>query len=129
MKKQNIGTMFDSWLREEGVYEQVSANAIKRILARQDDKIFGFLEGKRRIVGDVENTIPASDWKALTTITNEEAMAHASRVFGSEEKADAWLRRPNPRHERRRTIELMDTPEGRAKVEGMLIQIDDGMFT
>ena len=66
MKKQNIGTMFDSWLREEGVYEQVSANAIKRILARQDDKIFGFLEGKRRIVGDVENTIPASDWKRLT---------------------------------------------------------------
>jgi hypothetical protein len=35
MKKKNIGSSFDSWLREEGLYEQVTANAIKRVLARQ----------------------------------------------------------------------------------------------
>ena len=35
MKKKNIGSSFDSWLREEGIYEQVSANAIKRVVARQ----------------------------------------------------------------------------------------------
>ena len=35
MKKKNIGSSFDSWLREEGVYEEVSANAIKRVVARQ----------------------------------------------------------------------------------------------
>jgi|ERR1700691_2399439 antitoxin HicB len=35
MKKQNIGSSFDSWLREEGIYEDVTAGAIKRILARQ----------------------------------------------------------------------------------------------
>jgi len=35
MKKRNIGSSFDSWLREEGVYEEVTAGAIKRILARQ----------------------------------------------------------------------------------------------
>lgn len=35
MKKRNIGSTFDSWLREEGIYEQVSANAIKRAIARQ----------------------------------------------------------------------------------------------
>ena len=27
-----------------------------------ENEIFGFLEGKVRIVGDVENTIPLSDW-------------------------------------------------------------------
>jgi prevent-host-death family protein len=27
-----------------------------------DDEIFGFLAGKGRIVGDIENTIPLSDW-------------------------------------------------------------------
>ena len=27
-----------------------------------DDAIFGYLKGKGRIVGDVENTIPVSDW-------------------------------------------------------------------
>jgi phage-related protein len=35
MKKKNIGSSFDSWLREEGIYEEVSAAAIKRVLARQ----------------------------------------------------------------------------------------------
>ena len=35
MKKQNIGSTFDSWLREEGLYEEVTATAIKRVLARQ----------------------------------------------------------------------------------------------
>ena len=35
MKKKNIGSSFDSWLREEGIYEEVSAKAIKRVVARQ----------------------------------------------------------------------------------------------
>ena len=35
MKKQNIGSSFDSWLEEEGIREQVTAGAIKRVLARQ----------------------------------------------------------------------------------------------
>jgi antitoxin HicB len=35
MKKKNIGSTFDSWLREEGIYEEASAGAIKRVLARQ----------------------------------------------------------------------------------------------
>ena len=35
MKKKNIGSSFDSWLREEGVYQEVTTTAIKRVLARQ----------------------------------------------------------------------------------------------
>ena len=35
MKKKNIGSSFDSWLREEGIQEDVSAVALKRVLARQ----------------------------------------------------------------------------------------------
>ena len=35
MKKKNIGTSFDSWLREEGIYEEVTATAIKRVISRQ----------------------------------------------------------------------------------------------
>ena len=33
--KKNTGSTFDSWLREEGIYEEVSENAIKRVIARQ----------------------------------------------------------------------------------------------
>jgi antitoxin HicB len=35
VKKKNMGSSFDSWLREEGIYEDVTATAIKRVLARQ----------------------------------------------------------------------------------------------
>jgi len=35
MKKENIGSSFDSWLEEEGIREQVTTRAIKRVLARQ----------------------------------------------------------------------------------------------
>jgi DNA-binding Xre family transcriptional regulator len=35
MKKSNVGSSFDSWLREEGIYEEVTATALKRVLARQ----------------------------------------------------------------------------------------------
>lgn len=35
MKKKNIGSSFDSWLREEDIYEDTTATALKRVLARQ----------------------------------------------------------------------------------------------
>jgi predicted XRE-type DNA-binding protein len=35
VKKKNIGSSFDSWLHEEGLYEETTSNAIKRVLARQ----------------------------------------------------------------------------------------------
>ena len=35
MKRENMGSSFDDWLREEGIYEKVTAAAIKRVLARQ----------------------------------------------------------------------------------------------
>lgn len=33
--KKNVGTSFDSWLEEEGIRQEVTACAIKRVLARQ----------------------------------------------------------------------------------------------
>ncbi|MEO5825752.1 MAG: XRE family transcriptional regulator [Gemmatimonadales bacterium] len=35
MKKKAIGSSFDSWLREEGIYEEASSVALKRVVARQ----------------------------------------------------------------------------------------------
>jgi hypothetical protein len=34
MKKKNIGGSFDDWLREEGIYEETTAAAIKRVLEK-----------------------------------------------------------------------------------------------
>src|SRR5215475_7349089 len=38
-KRSRIGSSFDKFLREEGIYEEVTARAIKRVLARQLDTI------------------------------------------------------------------------------------------
>ena len=35
MNKKNTGSSLDSWLRDEGIYEDVASAAIKRVLARQ----------------------------------------------------------------------------------------------
>ena len=35
--KGRIGSTLDDFLKEEGIYEEVSAHAIKRVLARQLD--------------------------------------------------------------------------------------------
>lgn len=34
MKKENIGSKFDDWLREEGLYEETTAVAVRRVLER-----------------------------------------------------------------------------------------------
>ena len=34
-KKGRIGSSFDDFLKQEGIYEEVTARAIKRVLARQ----------------------------------------------------------------------------------------------
>ncbi len=54
MKKKNIGSSLDSLLREEGMYEEVTAAAIKRVLARQvaaamKEKRFSKAEMARRM--------------------------------------------------------------------------------
>ena len=54
MKEKNIGSSFDSWIREEGIYEEVTATAIKRVLTRQVEaamkaKKFSKAEMARRI--------------------------------------------------------------------------------
>jgi hypothetical protein len=46
MKKQNIGSTFDSWLHEEGLYEDVSAGAIKRTLALSPTQTCGIAKNR-----------------------------------------------------------------------------------
>ena len=38
-KKGRIGSSFDEFLKEEGLYEEVTARAIKRVIARQLDAL------------------------------------------------------------------------------------------
>ncbi len=49
-------------------------------------------------------------------------------VYGSRERALAWLRKPHARLDERTPLSLLNTDTGSRIVEEMLIQIDEGMF-
>jgi putative toxin-antitoxin system antitoxin component (TIGR02293 family) len=52
----------------------------------------------------------------------------AETVYGSRERALAWLRKPHPRINGRTPLSLLQTDTGSRIVEELLIQIDEGMF-
>ncbi|MDQ2774438.1 MAG: MbcA/ParS/Xre antitoxin family protein [Acidobacteriota bacterium] len=53
----------------------------------------------------------------------------ADRIFGDYEKALAWLRTPDGRMNGRTALSLLQTESGGRLVEGMLWQIDEGMYS
>ncbi len=52
----------------------------------------------------------------------------AESVYGSRERALAWLRRPHPRLQDRTPLSYLKTDSGSRVIEGLLVQIDEGMF-
>src|SRR5712692_6215317 len=86
MKKKNIGSSFDSWLREEGIYDEVSATAIKRVVARQveaamKEKRFSKAEMARRMHTSraALNRLLDPDNAAVTLITLQKAATAVGR--------------------------------------------------
>lgn len=55
-------------------------------------------------------------------------VAQTESVFGSKDKAMAWLRQPMKRFEGRTPIEMLVTDVGSRLVEEALVQIDEGFF-
>ncbi len=55
-------------------------------------------------------------------------LSSAESVYGSRERALAWLRQPNPRLDGRAPLSLLNTDTGSRIVEELLTQIDEGMF-
>jgi hypothetical protein len=47
-KNERVGPSFDDFLKEEGIYEVVTARAIKRVIARQLDALMQE-QGKKKI--------------------------------------------------------------------------------
>jgi len=55
-------------------------------------------------------------------------LSQAESVYGSRERALAWLRRPHPRLKHRSPLAMAKTDTGSRIVEELLVQIDEGMF-
>lgn len=56
-------------------------------------------------------------------------LSSAEAVYGSRERALAWLRKPQARLEGRSPLSLLKTDTGSRIIEETLIQIDEGMYT
>ena len=52
----------------------------------------------------------------------------ADRVFGDEQKAEAWLRRPNTSLSGQKPLDMLTDELGTAVVREMLERIDHGIF-
>jgi antitoxin HicB len=86
MKKKNIGSSVDSWLRGEGLYEEVTATAIKRVLSRQieaamKEKHFSKAEMARRMQTSraALDRLLDPDYDAVTLNTLRKAAAAVGR--------------------------------------------------
>jgi len=55
-------------------------------------------------------------------------LSRAEAVYGSRERALAWLRSANPRLDGRAPLLLLKTDTGSRIVEELLVQIDEGIF-
>ena len=55
-------------------------------------------------------------------------LSTAETVYGSRERALAWMRKPQPRLEGRSPLSLLTTDTGSRLVEELFIQIDEGMY-
>ena len=55
--KKHVGSSFDSWLQEEGIYEEVTSAAIKRVLSRQ---IAEAMEEKKMTKTEMANRMQTS---------------------------------------------------------------------
>jgi putative toxin-antitoxin system antitoxin component (TIGR02293 family) len=55
-------------------------------------------------------------------------LSQTKSIYGSRERALAWLRRSHPRLRGRTPLQTLKTDTGSRLVEELLVQIDEGMF-
>lgn len=71
---------------------------------------------------------PLSKEESERVVRTARILARAQAVLGDQETALEWLRTAKRRFEGRSPMQMLSTETGGRLVEGMLIQIDEGMF-
>ena len=109
---------------------QLPTSSIKRLLAlgisrlEIDQQVIPLRTLQHRRSRREKLTVDESDRVLRMT----RLLSQAESVYGSRERALAWLRRANPRLRNRTPLEMAKTDTGSRIVEELLVQIDEGMF-
>jgi putative toxin-antitoxin system antitoxin component (TIGR02293 family) len=112
------------------VEERLSPTVIKRLCAlglereEIDDVVISSRTLQHRRTRHEKLTLEESD-RVLRLIR---VLSAAESIYGSRERALAWLRRSHERLDGRSPFSLLKTDTGSRIVEEQLIQIDEGMF-
>ena len=109
---------------------QLPTSSIKRLLAlgitrsEIDESVIPLRTLQHRRSRREKLTIEESD----RVMRLARLLSQAEDVYGSRERALAWLRRAHPRLRNRTPLEMAKTDTGCRIVEELLVQIDEGMF-
>ncbi|HTZ94976.1 MAG TPA: antitoxin Xre/MbcA/ParS toxin-binding domain-containing protein [Terriglobales bacterium] len=112
------------------VEHQLPASSIKRLLAlgitraEVDSLVIPLRTLQHRRSRHQKLTVDESD-RVLRLMR---VLSQAEDLYGSRERALAWLRHANPRLGNRAPLELLKTDAGSRIVDELLLQIDEGMF-
>jgi len=77
---------------------------------------------------DAASEVAGESGKSANLVRNLEIKTLADRIFGDEEKAEAWLHRPNAWLSGQKPMDLLKDELGTAVVREMLERIDHGIF-
>lgn len=73
-----------------------------------------------------EDVFPSSTDARGRAITAQSVKAHALDTFGSAEKAEHWMNRPNPLLDRKTPLQVIECDP--SSVEAALVRIDYGVY-
>jgi len=77
---------------------------------------------------DAASEVAGESGRSADLVRNLEIKTLADRIFGDEEKAEAWLHRPNASLSGQKPMDLLKDELGTAVVREMLERIDHGIF-
>jgi putative toxin-antitoxin system antitoxin component (TIGR02293 family) len=93
-----------------------------------DDEVYAYIVPRRTLVHRRSRHEPLTHEESDRAVRIARAAALAEEVFGDDEKAGRWLRKPKERFGGRTPFEVLRTEAGARLVEEMLLQLDYGFF-
>jgi putative toxin-antitoxin system antitoxin component (TIGR02293 family) len=92
-----------------------------------DDEIYRFILPRRTLVHRKSRKESLTHEESDRAVRIARISSLAEEVFGNDDKAARWLRKPKARFENRAPFELLATEAGARLVEEMLLQLDYGI--
>lgn len=112
------------------VEDRLPVSSIQALSATglSDEEIHSYIVPRRTLLHRKTKSERLSQEESDRAVRMARITSLAEEVFGNEEKAARWLRKPKERFEARSPLQVSRTEAGGRLVEEMLLQLDYGFF-